>query len=217
MFWEHPPESVTTQTEEKNKNKSRRISRVIYNFTTRLIMILVKPNMIFGLSQEISFAVTTWNPESNCTCREKNHSLFHWNILTLPELLTLRWIWCRRNILTISGTLMEQENNRMHGRVSQDSSHWMRNHLKDRHGPVRGWRENRRLQDPTMYGQMCGNTCLMHQNVRRNKSGLSRNRSSIMPEGYVVFISSILRMKNSRKPWKMIEKKGNSEASSNAL
>ena len=21
--------------------------------------------------------VTTWNPESNCTCREKNHFLFH--------------------------------------------------------------------------------------------------------------------------------------------
>ena len=30
----------------------------------------------FGLSQEISFTVTTWNPESNCTCREKNHFPF---------------------------------------------------------------------------------------------------------------------------------------------
>ena len=29
-----------------------------------------------GLSQENSFIAITWNPESNCTCREKNHFLF---------------------------------------------------------------------------------------------------------------------------------------------
>ena len=38
---------------------------------------MVKPKAIFGLSQEISFTVITWNPESNCTCRLKNHFLFH--------------------------------------------------------------------------------------------------------------------------------------------
>ena len=47
---------------------------------------MVKPKVIFGLSEEILFTVITWNPESNCTCRLKNHSLFHWNTLTLPEL-----------------------------------------------------------------------------------------------------------------------------------
>ena len=31
---------------------------------------------IFGLFQEISFTVITWNPDSNCQCRLKNHSLF---------------------------------------------------------------------------------------------------------------------------------------------
>ena len=38
--------------------------------------VMVKPKVIFGLSQEISFTVITWNPKSNCTCRLKNHSLF---------------------------------------------------------------------------------------------------------------------------------------------
>ena len=38
-----------------------------------------------GLLQEISFIAITWNSESNCTCREKNHFLFRWNTSTLPE------------------------------------------------------------------------------------------------------------------------------------
>ena len=31
----------------------------------------------FCLIREISFIVITWNSESNCTCRKKNHFLFH--------------------------------------------------------------------------------------------------------------------------------------------
>ena len=37
---------------------------------------MVKLKVIFGLSQEISFTVITWHPESNYACRLKNHSLF---------------------------------------------------------------------------------------------------------------------------------------------
>ena len=37
----------------------------------------VEANSDFGLSQETSFTVITWNLESNCTCRLKNHFLFH--------------------------------------------------------------------------------------------------------------------------------------------
>ena len=36
-----------------------------------------KLKMISGLLQENLFSVTTWNPESNCTCRKKNRVLFH--------------------------------------------------------------------------------------------------------------------------------------------
>ena len=35
-----------------------------------------KPKKISGLLREISFIAITWNPESNCTYRKKNHSLF---------------------------------------------------------------------------------------------------------------------------------------------
>ena len=38
---------------------------------------MVKPDMIFGLFQEILFTVITWNPAKKCTCRLKNHSLLH--------------------------------------------------------------------------------------------------------------------------------------------
>ena len=38
---------------------------------------MVKPHMIVGLFRKILFTVITWNPESNCTYRLRNHSLFH--------------------------------------------------------------------------------------------------------------------------------------------
>ena len=43
---------------------------------------MVKPEMMSGSFQAILFTVITWNPESNCMCREKHHSLFHWNTST---------------------------------------------------------------------------------------------------------------------------------------
>ena len=78
-------------------------------------------------------------------------------------------MWCRRNILKITGMYMERENCRMHGQVSQGSFYWMRSHLIDIHGPGGDWRGNKRPQDPTMCGQICGNICLMHQNAKKSK------------------------------------------------
>ena len=48
----------------------------------------VKQKMISGPFQGTLFTVIKWNPESNCTCRLKNHSLSHWNTLSLSGLLT---------------------------------------------------------------------------------------------------------------------------------
>ena len=93
--------------------------------------------MISGLLREISFIAITWNPESNCTCREKNHFLFRWSTSTSPEQHIRHWMWCWKNILMIAGTWMEKDNCQMHGQASQDSFYWMKGHLKDRHGP--GW------------------------------------------------------------------------------
>ena len=41
----------------------------------------------FGPCQETSYTSITLNPESTFTRQEKNHSLFHCNTLTYPELL----------------------------------------------------------------------------------------------------------------------------------
>ena len=68
----------------------------------------------------------------------------------------------------------------------------------------RDWRGNKRPQDPTMCGQICGDICLMHQNAKKSTSGLSRNQSSIMPEDCVAFTSLILVMRNSRISWRML-------------
>ena len=110
-----------------------------------------KLKMTSGLSREISFVAITWNPESNCTCRKKKHFLLRRSTSTLPERLIHHWMYWWRNILKITRRWMVKENYQMHGQVSQDSFHC-------RGGDLRG---NKRPQDPTMYGQICGSICLM--------------------------------------------------------
>ena len=99
---------------------------------------------------------------------------------------------------------MENENCRMHGQVSRDSLYWMRRHLMEKHGPGGDWRGNKRPQDPTMCGQICGSICLMHRKANKSKSGPSRNQNTIMSEDYVVFSFLILMMRNSRISWRML-------------
>ena len=63
---------------EEQKTHCGRIRRVFFNthFKPHRCM-LVKQEMISGPFQATIFTVITLNPESNCTCREKNHSQFH--------------------------------------------------------------------------------------------------------------------------------------------
>ena len=130
-----------------------------------------KLKMISGPFQAILFIATTWNPESNCTCREKNHFFFRSSMSTLPELPTHLWMYCWRKLSKIVVTLMEIDNCQIHGHVSQDALFWVKNHRKDIHGPGGDWQENKRLQDPKSCGWKCGNTCQMHPNVRKSKNG----------------------------------------------
>ena len=99
---------------------------------------------------------------------------------------------------------MEKKNCQMHGQVSQDSFYWTKGLLTVFHGRCGDWRGNKRPQDPTMYGQICGSTCLMLQNAKRSKSGSSRNQSSIMPDSYVVSSSLNWMMNNLNTPWKTL-------------
>ena len=59
--------------------------------------------------------------ESNFTRREKNHSLFHWNTLMRPELLTRIWMLSRRSASMIIGISMGQETCLVLGHVSLNS------------------------------------------------------------------------------------------------
>ena len=95
------------------------------------------------------------------------------SFLILP-LQAHHWMKWWRNISTILGTLMEFENCQIRGQVSKDSLHWMKNHRMDILCLGWDWQENRRPQDGTKCGQICGSLCLMHRNAKRGKSGQRR-------------------------------------------
>ena len=66
------------QNEERNKkffeeNQTDSILQTLFKMTQHGMMRKLK--MTSGLLREISFVAITWNPESNCTCRKKNHFL----------------------------------------------------------------------------------------------------------------------------------------------
>ena len=81
---------------------------LFHHLTTHFRM-PVKRKMIFGPCQEASSSAITLNPGSNFTRREKNHSLFHLNTLTYPELLIRIWMSSKRSALMIIGILMALE------------------------------------------------------------------------------------------------------------
>ena len=79
------------QNEERNKKffeENQTDSLLQPHLKMTLHWMMRKLEMISGPCQEISFVAITWNPESNCTCRLKNHPLFHCNTLALPGLPT---------------------------------------------------------------------------------------------------------------------------------
>ena len=122
---------------------------------------------------------------------------------TWPGLQVHRWMYCWRKISTIIGTLMEIENWQIRGQAPQDSLCWMKNHRMDIRGP--GWdsQEDKRPPDQTLCGLRFGKICMMRWNAKKNKSVLSRNRSSTMLDKCVVFTSLILMMRNSKLSWIM--------------
>ena len=88
------------------------------NFKTTRRAMMRKLKMTSGRSQENSFIVITMYLESICTCRKKNHFLFHWSTSTLPERHTHPWMYYWRTILKITGIWMEIVSCQMRGQVS---------------------------------------------------------------------------------------------------
>ena len=73
--------------------------------------------------------------ESNFTRRERNHSLFHWNTLTYPELLTRIWKSSKRSASMITGISMDLETCQILGQVSHNLLYSMNKLLTDICGP----------------------------------------------------------------------------------
>ena len=90
--WEHPPWYGNTQFKEKVTLIFLENQKGLFHHVTTRFRMPVKRWMIFGPCQETSYTAITLNQESNFTRREKNHSFFHWNTLTSPELHIRIWM-----------------------------------------------------------------------------------------------------------------------------
>ena len=163
-----------------------------------------KQRMTSGLFWEISCIAITWNPESNCTCRKKNHILFRWSTSTLPEKHIHHWMSWWRKIRMLIGTWMEIVNRHEHGQVSQDSCYWTTGHLTDVHGPSdRLTRKQTTFRPDNVWSDMWKHMSDVAKS-RAKQHGLSRNESSIMPDNFVVSSSLTQKMMNSNTPWKTL-------------
>ena len=76
-----------------------------------------------------------WTQSQAFSRREKNHSLFHWNTLTSPELHKRIWMLCKKAASMTVGISMDQEICLIPGQVSLSLLHWMRNLQTDICGP----------------------------------------------------------------------------------
>ena len=161
--------------------------------------------MIFGPCQETSYTAITLNPESNFTRREKIHSLFHWKILTSPELQRRIWMSCKNAASMTIGISMDQEICLILGQVSLSILYWKRNLQTDICGPGGDWQNGKWHPGQIIYGQNSGRNWEEMLCWMRRKNGQMKNRNSIMLEDYEELISLTLRTRNSKKPLRMLE------------
>ena len=136
--WEHPPWYGTTQFEEKVKEifLENQKDLHLHHLKTHFRM-PVKRETTSGPCRETSYTAITLNQESNFNRREKNHSLFHWNFLTYPELHIRIWMSSKRNASMIIGISMGLETCQILGQVSHNLLYWKKNLPTDTCGPGR--------------------------------------------------------------------------------
>ena len=192
--WEHPPWYGNTQFEEKVKEifLENQKGLHLHHLKTHFLM-PVKRYMIFGPCQETSYTAITLNPESNFTRREKNHSFFHWNTWTSPELLTRTWISCKKAASRTIGISMNQEICLIFGQVFLC---WKKNLLTDICGPEGDWQNVKRHPGQIICGQNSGRNWEEMPSWGRSENGPMKNRNSTKPEDYKEFISLTLRRRN---------------------
>ena len=70
-----------------------------------------------------------------------------------------------------------EKNCQMHGQASQEPFHKTKGHLTDIHGPEGDLRGNKQPQDPTVFGQMCGNLRPMQRKRKQSKDGYRETKA----------------------------------------
>ena len=203
-IWEHPPSSGTAQTEEKNKKSFLENQKGLFH--------------TYDSFPDAGEAINDfWSMSGSFIYRhhvEPRVKLYSPREESIP--IALKHIDVTRTADTTLDVMSEKHIND-YWNVDGDrelSDAWTGftrfTVLKETppHGYTRSgredWRGNKRPQDPTLCGQMCGSICLMHRNAKKSKNGPSRNPNSIMPEIYMLFSLLILMMKNSSVQWKML-------------
>ena len=57
-----------------------------------------KPATTSGRLKATSFVVIMFNLEFVSECQKKNHSQYHWSVVTWPGQLTQIWMWCKKSV-----------------------------------------------------------------------------------------------------------------------
>ena len=199
-FWEH-----TGQPRQRRWTwrSSRRIRRVFFSLTTRVIVVWWWSQERFLVYfRELHLPSTRGTQsQTNCTCREKNHFLFHCNISTWPTEVI---VGCNAGeVSTITGMLMEIESCQIRGLFSQDSPYWLKNQRMDTHGPERDWRKNKTTWRPDyLWPEMWKDMSDASERKEKQKWAIEKPKL-VMPENCLVFTSLIQMMKNWRISWRM--------------
>ena len=212
-FWEHPPKSGTALTEEENKD-------IFYleNLKTPRRM-TVKQGTILGPPQGTTFTAITLNRESNCTCREKNHS-------PIP----LRYIDVTRATSATLGVMLwrridDSWNIEWDRGLSDAWTGFTRFTVLDEKPPVGcTWsgeaadKEANNIQAWLPVNRDSDKFVRCSATKKKTQSWLSKNRSSKMKEGWEVFTSAgAADAEFEETIYNGAEKVGSSDASSCAL
>ena len=158
----------------RTRKSSRKIRR-FFTTTSRLIVVWWwSKKIISGPSQAILFTVITLHRESNCTCREKNLSQFHFDTLdvTRASSTTLDVMLERR--IDDTGISKETET------FSDSWTGFTRFTTLDEKPPDGytwsggGWRRNKRHPGLTTCCQKYGKTWQKQRNETKNNSGVEK-------------------------------------------
>ena len=106
--------------------------------------------------------------------QERNHSQFHYDTLTWPELRVRPWMWCLNAAWTIIGMSRETETYQMRGRVSHDSPYWMKNLQTGTHGRGAGDKKGKQHPGLITCGQRYGKIRQKQLNDKKSRSGLPK-------------------------------------------